>query len=587
MDRYSSVTALLLWIAIAGIVLCLLPATSLSAQAQVLDRHDVMSAGSMATSPASASAATTIAPMVIAPNPRVSDPRVSPNTRVNDPQQPFPNGLLGRSETTVAGTDDGQFLVVGFNDAQGFCDPLFGGGCTNENPPGLSGFGFSSDRGFTWTDGGAPPALGSTVFTRGDPWLDRGGFDQATFYYANLAIDAISGASLGVSVHRGHFSNGVFSFEDVRSFNAPNPNDSYDKEAIAASKDGNGDVYVTVTNFKEVCGVAASGFGEITVWRSHDGGITWQGPTVAGPDLSDLATCDPVNGPAAGILQQSSVPAIGPNGELYVVWSQGPTFSSGVFSTDAKIVVATSADGGVTFSAPVTVASINSMRRDTPVGYNRNRINDHPRIAVALNDRNEGRVHVVFYSAAAPVGPEPFPVTCPPVLPNTAKCEGQNLVSSQVFISHSDDGGATWSAPMPLAPAEPATGVKRFWPVVDVQSHGRVDVVYLESQETTTASNPECIVNVGTPLRRVGTANSLVNTFWVQSQDGGDSFNSPIQMSDTTSNWCTVRSNIRPNFGDYIGAASGRNLVMATWGDGRNAVPDTFYASGLSARKSH
>ena len=36
--------------------------------------------------------------------------------------------------------------------------------------------------------GGAPdPARFGNVFTRGDPWMDRGGYDQDTFFYANLS----------------------------------------------------------------------------------------------------------------------------------------------------------------------------------------------------------------------------------------------------------------------------------------------------------------------------------------------------------------------------------------------------------------
>ena len=66
-----------------------------------------------------------------------------------------------------------------------------------------------------------------------------------------------------------------------------------------------------------------------------------------------------------------------------MIWSEGPKFTSTGVTTDAKIVVATSLDGGVTFGAPVTVANINSLRQDPPVGYNRDRLNDHPRIAVA------------------------------------------------------------------------------------------------------------------------------------------------------------------------------------------------------------
>ncbi len=515
-------------------------------------------------------------------------PRVGPNVRVNDPQQGFPQGLFGRSETSIASTDDGQQVVVGFNDAQGFCGAPFGAACTAEGPPGLSGYAFSSNGGVTWTDGGAPPPFssgGHTVFTRGDPWLDRGGLDNATFYYANLSVDATTGANLGVSVHRGHFnSTGGFAWEDVQVLAAPNPGDSYDKESIAAAKDGSGTVYVTVTNFKQVCGTPGGGFGQIEVWRSHDGGATWQGPAIAGPDLTD-PSCS-----GAGVLQQSSNAAIGPHGELYVTWSVGPTFTAtGGVTTDAKIVAARSLDGGVTFSAPVVIANTNSMRQDPPVGYNRNRLNDHPRIAVATTGPHAGRLYAVYYTANAPVLPPPI-INCPSGVPSTSVCIDQRLTSSQVFVTISDDQGATWSAPTALAPAEPAIGVKRFWPVVSVEPGGNVDVVYLESQETATAANPLCSVRVATlasgkALRRVGSANSLVNTFWVQSTDG-TTFGEPIQMSTATSNWCTAISNVTPNFGDYIGSTSGGNRVLATWGDGRNGVPDTFYGTGLGAGKA-
>ncbi len=94
------------------------------------------------------------------------------------------------------------------------------------------------------------------------------------------------------------------------------------------------------------------------MWRTTDGGNTWLGPVVAGPDLSDPGSCG-----ATGVLQQSSVPAIGPSGELYVAWQQGPTFTSTGVSTGATIVVARSLNGGVSFDPPVAVATINSMRQ--------------------------------------------------------------------------------------------------------------------------------------------------------------------------------------------------------------------------------
>jgi hypothetical protein len=507
-------------------------------------------------------------------------PRVGPNTQANAPQQSFPDGLLGRSETTIAASGDGQHLVAGWNDADGFCGPPFNVACTTPAVPGLSGYSYSSDGGLTWADGGAPPVFDGIV-TRGDPWLDSGGANANTFYYANLAVDETTGDSLGVSVHRGRFTGDGFAWYDVQAFDSPrnatNPgSDFYDKEALVASEDGSKAVYVTLTNFQETCNIPQWGWGTIEVWRSHDGGETWQGPAIASPDQSFVT--DP-NDPTCGdegILQQSSVPAIGPGGEVYVVWQFGPTFFAGGVSPDADIVVARSLDGGVTFDAPVKVADINSMRQNPPVAYNRSRINDHPRIDVATSGPNRGRVFVTFYSAVSAVGPAANPTV-------------QSLVSSQVFVSYSDDQGMTWSTPVPVAPAVPDTGIKRFWPVVSVEPGGNVDVIYYESMETQATPDPadiECNISIGGGLFRTGTASSLVDTYWAQSTDGGATFSAPVKVSTATTNWCMVASNIRPNMGDYIGSASGGDRVFPTWADGRNGVPDTFFANILGAGKS-
>lgn len=259
-----------------------------------------------------------------------------------------------------------------------------------------------------------------------------------------------------------------------------------------------------------------------------------------------------------------------------MTWQFGPTFDPALVPiTDIR--VARSLDGGVTFGEAVTVSSINSMRANPPVGYNRARINDHPRITVATSGPFKGRVFVVFYSAVEEVQAAPT-VPCPAGTPAGTTCIGQNVVSSQAFVSFSDDRGLTFITPTPIAPPVPATGVKRLWPVVTVGAGGEVNVVYYESQETETNANAECIVNVGGGVRRAGPANSLVDTFVVQSLNGGNIFGAPVRVTTATSNWCTTVSNIRPNFGDYIGSSIAEDIIQATWADGRNGVPDTFFA---------
>jgi len=528
-----------------------------------------------------------------------SPPRASMNVQVNDPQSFFPDGLVGRSETSVVTDQGGQKLIAGWNDADGFC--ALGTPCT-VTQLGLSGFGYSTDGGKTWSDGGAP--FLDNIFTFGDPWLDRGGFDKQTYYYSNIGASLETGL-FGMSIHRGRFSGNSFAWEDVRFvlpeiLTGPGGGDFLDKEAIAAEKDGRGTVIMSLTNFLDLAArgqcpdFSPSGFGEIQAFRSVDAGDTWVGPIVVGPDLTDSAADPNCN---VGVSQQSSSPAFGPQGDIYVVWERGPSFDfsdpmSPFVSPQAEIVVASSFDGGASWTAPVVVDEVNHMRGAPPVAYNRNRINNHPRIAVAQNGKHKGRIYVTYTSMVTPVPGLPVTVpatSCPTGVPQDRPCVLQNLTSSQAYLSYSDDRGSSWSTPVPIAGPVPAEGVKRIWPTVSVEPGGNVDIVYYESLEEGLTPDPtdiECNRTAQDNVRRAGTAVSLVDTYWVRSSNGGRSFNSPVRVSDVSTNWCQVGSNIIPNMGDYIFSVSKGNHVFPTWADGRNGVPDTFFGVGLGAGKS-
>jgi hypothetical protein len=545
-------------------------------------------------------------------------PRIGDNVIVNAPQIGQPAGFVGRNETSI--TLHGQNLVAGWNDAAGFCGvPILLPLCADPSQAqnGISGYAYSTDGGRSWTDGGAPPPFDG-IYTSGDPWLDNNG--TGTIYYANLALDA-AGNSIGISVHRGGFSGGSFAWTSARSFDSPNNVDTcvnpappppaeiacdfYDKEALAAGKNKNkDDAYVSLTNFQSQetiapggCGdgFAQFGFGQIEVWRTHDGGDSWQGPVIAGPERPDsVASCGNL-----GTLQQSSAPAVGPNGDVYVVWQVGPTFNAaGASSADADIVFAKSTDGGATFSAPTKVADINSSRENPPIGYNRGRVNDHPRIEVAQTGKHKGRIYVTYYSSVSPVL-APGTVTCPAGLPATTTCVPQVLVNIQTYVKYSDDGGATWSAPREIGGPLPATdpsstalnavgAVKRHWPDVSVSPGGEVHVVYNEERATQLAAGPgtECIRTFQGGGARISTHSSLVDTWWTFSEDGGASWSMPLKISTGTSFWCTpsgnVASNIIPNMGDYIDAQAGPGKkVYALWSDGRDLAPIPALGPGL------
>jgi hypothetical protein len=234
---------------------------------------------------------------------------------------------------------------------------------------------------------------------------------------------------------------------------------------------------------------------------------------------------------------------------------------------------------------PVVVDEVNHMRGAPPVAYNRNRINNHPRIAIAQNGKDKGRIYVTYTSMVAPVSGIPVVVPCP--VPSAQPCVAQNLTSSQAHLSYSDDRGNNWSTPVPIAGPVPAQGVKRIWPTVSVEPGGNVDIVYYESLEeglTPDAADIECNLTVQGGVRRAGTAVSLVDTWWARSSDGGASFKAPVRVSDVSTNWCEVASNIIPNMGDYIFSVS-RGTTSSRRGPTGNGVPDTFFRGRAGRRE--
>jgi|HubBroStandDraft_3_1064219.scaffolds.fasta_scaffold16084_2 hypothetical protein len=503
-------------------------------------------------------------------------PEVSGNVRVNDAQQAFPQGNPGRMTSGLAASADGDNVLAVYEDLEGLCGPPVGFQCPAPSPAGFSAYSFSTDNGVTWTAAGiAPPIQGS--ITAGHPWADRlgrtdhNGRDKSTYFFVSRMQDPVTGLGSGLGIYRGRFRANTFAIEDSTLVNTPAPaGNFYSREAVAAAKDGSANAYMVLVNVDEICGVPFAGFGQIEMWRTHDGGDTWQGSAIVSPDRADILDPNNPNCGATGNLQIAPAVAIGNHGEVYAVWQLGPAFAAdGSFALTDFISFSASVDGGETFTPMKMIAEINSMRQNPPVGYAKNRMNDQPRIAV---DPRGGRIYVTFPSA---------------VSPTASNAADQVLTSSQVLITHSNDRGRTWSTPTPLAPPLPPTGVKRFWPTVSVRPDGRVDVVYLESQEVETGT--PCDVQVLPVKHRTGPASSLVDTFWVESRDGGETFSPPLKISTATSNWCLapyVYAAAAPedgallsNAGDYIGSASTFNQTLAVWPDDRGGLMDTFFGA--------
>jgi len=271
----------------------------------------------------------------------------------------------------------GQNGLCEWNDGQGFV-------INPTNPPFLMGYGWSTNGGASWTDGGvAPSDSANTLITRwaSDPSVTA---NEKTGDFYMTSLTANSGVNNnGVAVLRGHFAGGTFVWDAVKmAASAPSSVVGFDKEWMAADS-LTGNLYETYTGF------TATGDG-INLVRSTDNGATWSAPIVVSRTWE--------NGRVQG-----SRPMIGPNGEVYVIYSA-------IGSVDAdSIKITRSTDGGLTFGPSyVAMTEYTNYFTGAP-GFNRPRAVTFPSGAV---DRSTGptrrRVYMTIQDAvdfyADPIG---------------------------------------------------------------------------------------------------------------------------------------------------------------------------------------
>jgi hypothetical protein len=514
---------------------------------------------------------------------------------VNDPclDPPAP-GLDGtvQSEPEIAVLNApnsmGKLMVAGYNDTAGFSD----------RNRGVSGYAYSIDGGSTWVDGGGlPPRLtGSGTVDDdgvdayfGDPSVV---VDQATqrFFYAS--IYKLPDGSYSLSVNRGTFqvappqnaesmSNGRC-LSDSSQTGVPDPPqqgqqrmvweqpvvavrptavvggailnvdkspDFLDKPWLYVDQ-ATGTLYLAYTRF------AADGETPLELARCKGcarksilTSADWDGPYTVVPNEPDT-----VNQAATAVTTTRPGSASGPP-RLIATWfartftlaAAGTSGLPGANSTETRqrIGYAYSDDDGVTWSGDKTVAVVNPQAE--PRGYNRGRtsgIANVPAIAVdkgaddgvftstEASRAGSGNVYVTFFSGKKP-------------LPSRGE-------AADVFVSRSIDNGTTFQAPVKVN--DDAGTTSHVFPTAQVNKNGSVYVGWLD--------------------RRNDEANDVLTDAWTAvSKDNGQSFSQNKIQSDTSSSWF-VRSDARPNFGDYISSELlGFGTFVMIFADGRFPPP--------------
>ena len=404
---------------------------------------------------------------------------VGPNGRCN--QDAF--GARQNEITAFANPLNTEIVLTGSNDYR--------------NGDASGGFYRTLNSGTTWQDALVTRGPVGTYDAAGDPVTGIDATGKMFAWY--IAFDRDPGVDNGLYCQT--------SVDDGTTWSAPAPvaehigepsPDFEDKPYatcdISPGSPYIGNAYVTWTKFH------AAGGAQIHFSKSADGGATYSAPI-------------PISGSTNA---QFSCPAVGPNGEIYVVWY---TYGSVTIRFDYSL------DGGTTWHLDDAIASFNDDFPANPCGTWR--IVSYPVIACDISGgpRN-GWIYVSWVDNS---NSEP-----------------------DVLFTRSEDGGNTWSAPVHVEDDLTDRWQWFHWMTVHPET-GDIGISWLD--------------------RREDPNGCLYRMYATVSLDGGDTWAANFPVSDVTSNPTA------PTFiGDYGGNTFKNDGFYAAWVDLRNDQGDAYAA---------
>jgi hypothetical protein len=258
---------------------------------------------------------------------------------------------------------------------------------------------------------------------------------------------------------------------------------------------------------------------------SIGGGVRFATSLDNGATFTTVRVDDP-KGPGHSI---GASPAVGPNGEVYVAWND--------YAANA-IVFNRSFDGGTTFGSPVTISG-KTLPFDYPVPAESFRgALVYPSLGV---DRSSGPHRGRLFASWMDL---------------------TSAGTTDIFLSYSDDRGATWSNPQAVTD-QLSFKVDRFnhWLSVDPVT-GYVTVSFYDTRNDRTGFR------------------YMTDTYLAVSKDGGQSWNaSDLRVSNVSSNehdcggvYPCSGINYGNQQGDYEGVVSYNGIAYPVWTDSRRQL---------------
>jgi hypothetical protein len=470
----------------------------------------------------------------------LSGPTVGGNVLV-DQDQNLPFSQNKQNEPAITRDPLSGALIAGANDEIG--QPLCSGTTTPLASPCPFGAGVptsayyrSTDNGQTWAGGYLPGFDTIGRVSGGDPSLDYGPrlcpdgtFSLScgiTIYYASLADPFPEFGGEQATVSRS-YDDGLSWANPVAATSTDNKSNFDDHEWIAADHfPGSphfGRIYLDWAVFCNTC--SGNGNVKIYVAFSDDEGRTW----------SPAVQVSAANNNTAQGFRETGQMAVSSNGTVEVFWTENADSSR----LPSLQVVATSSDGGQTFSAPLTIAQVT----DYP-------LTGTPFDVVDLFNRVPGmsaRVDCYPHPAADPSSARVYVVWCD-------FQGGQGTVRGAVSLD-----GVHWTL---LGTIASVSGRNAFFPAASVAPNGLISLTF-DALTQPPAANPW------------QTGVQVYDNYYAQSPAGGAAFGAPIRLSSASSNPDgSGYNNLQEQFiGDYIDIVAGPSSAYVVWTDTRSAVP--------------
>ena len=399
----------------------------------------------------------------------------------------------------------------------------------------ISAYYRSTDNGKTWTDAFLPGFNTIGRVSGGDPSLDygprlcNGTFSFScgvTIYYGSLADPFPEFGGEQVTVSRS-YDDGLTWANPVAATSTGNKSNFDDHDWVAVDHfPGSphfGRVYLNWAVFCNTC----SGNGNVKLFVAHsdDEGRTW----------SQAVQVSAANNNFPQGFRETGQMAVSSNGTVEAFWTENADSTK----LPSLQVVATSTDGGQTFTKPITIAQVT----DYP-------LTGTPFDVVDLFNRVPGmsaRVDCYPHPAADPSSTGIYVVWCD-------FSGGQGVVKGAVSLD-----GINWSQ---LGTIASVSGRNAFFPEASIAPNGTVSLAF-DALTRPPANNP------------FQTGVQVYDNYFAESPAGGLAFGAPIRVSTASSNPDgSSYNNLQEQFiGDYIDIVAGPTSAYIVWTDARNATP--------------